>query len=358
MVINCQLLSGEKLEYIQEAHIEIEGSMISFVGEGFVSDAEDLKGLLAMPGLVNAHTHIGDSFAKEACIGLSVQQAVGIDGLKWKLYEKTDRKEIVTGMRDSAIDMLYSGITSYADFREGGHEGLRYLKEATKELPIKTIALGRDLKGQLEDCDGLGLNLYQIDQIPHNRKDLRGKILAVHAGEIPGEVEAALRVDPDIIVHYTNCTHEDIKAAADKRITVIVCPRSNACLRVGFPPVKGLIDASVNVALGTDNVMINSPNMWGEMEFLYKVSQLFEGLTPLEVLKMASVNGGRALGRNTGAIEKDKQGDIIFIDTNAPNMKGSRDIHASLVNRCRKENVVKILVGGKNIADKCQDYIY
>ena len=358
MLINCQLLSGEKLEHIQEAHIEIEGSTISFVGDGFVSDAENLKGLLAMPGLVNAHTHIGDSFAKEACIGLSVKQAVGIDGMKWTLYDKANREEIVAGMRDSAKEMLCSGITSYADFREGGHEGLRDLKEAAKDLPIKTIALGRDLKGQLEDCDGLGLNMYQIDQISYNRKDLRGKILAVHAGEIPGEVEAALRVDPDIIVHYTNCTHEDIKAAADKRIMVIVCPRSNACLRVGFPPVRELIDAGVNVALGTDNVMINSPNMWSEMEFLYKASQLFEGLTPLEVLKMASVNGGRALRRNTGVIEKDKQGDIIFIDLDAPSMKGSRDIYASLVNRGRKENVVKILIDGKNITDKCQGYIY
>ena len=93
MLINCQLLAGEKLEHIQEAHLGLEGSIIKFFGDGFVSGAEDLKDLLAMPGLVNAHTHLGDSFAKDACIGLSVQQAVGIDGMKWKLYEKADKKE-------------------------------------------------------------------------------------------------------------------------------------------------------------------------------------------------------------------------------------------------------------------------
>jgi cytosine/adenosine deaminase-related metal-dependent hydrolase len=358
MLINCQVLAGEKLEHIREAHIGLEGSRISFVEDGFVSGGEDLRGLLALPGLVNSHTHIGDSFAKDACVGLSVQEAVGREGLKWKLYDKVNKRDVIAGMRESAKEMLYSGVTSYADYREGGHEGLRDLRAATKDLPIRTMALGRDLEGRLEDCDGLGLNLYQIGQIPEDRRDLRDKIISVHAGELPGEVEAALRVDPDIIVHYTNCTHADVKAAAKKRITVVVCPRSNACLRVGFPPVRELLDAGVNVALGTDNVMLNPPDMWSEIAFLYKASQLFEGLTPLEVLKTASVNGGRAFGRDTGAIEKGKTGDIIFIDLNAPNLKGSRDVHASLVGRCRKENVTKVLIDGKTAVDKLRGHIY
>jgi cytosine/adenosine deaminase-related metal-dependent hydrolase len=358
MLFNCQLLAGEKLEHIREAHIGLDGSMINFVGDGFVSGAEDLKDLLALPGLVNAHTHIGDSFAKDACVGLSVQQAVGREGMKWKLYDNANRSEVIAAMRDSAKEMLCSGITSYADYREGGHEGLRDLKEATNDLPIKTIALGRDLVGRLEDCDGLGLNLYQIGQIPKDRKDRKDKIISLHAGELPGEVEAALRVDPDNVVHYTNCTLEDIQAAAKRNISVILCPRSNACLRVGFPPVRKLLDEGVNVALGTDNVMINSPDMWAEMEYLYKASQLFEGLTPLEVLKTACVNGGKAFKRNTGAIEKGKIGDIIFIDLLARNLNGTRDIHASLVGRCRKENVVKVLIDGRTAVDKLTGHIY
>jgi cytosine/adenosine deaminase-related metal-dependent hydrolase len=358
MRFNCQLLAGEKLEHIQEANIGLEGSLIEFIGDGFVSGGEDLRDYLAIPGLVNAHTHIGDSFAKDACVGLSAEQAVGREGMKWRLYRNADKNEVIASMRDSAKEMLCSGVTSYADFREGGHEGLRDLREATKGLAIKTIALGRDLKGLLEDCDGLGLNLYQIDQIPLNRKGLQDKIIAVHAGEVLGEVESALRVDPDIIVHYTKCTGKDINAAAKKKVSVVVCPRSNASLRVGFPRVRELLDAGVNVALGTDNVMLNNPDMWSEMGFLYNASLLFEGLTPLEVLKAASVNGGRALRRNTGVIEKGKRADMIFIDLKAPNMRGSRDIHASLVNRCRKENVVKVLIDGKAALDKLESHIY
>jgi cytosine/adenosine deaminase-related metal-dependent hydrolase len=311
-----------------------------------------------LPGLVNAHTHIGDSFAKDACTGLSVQKAVGEAGLKWKLYESAGRSEIVSSMRASAREMLYSGITTYADFREGGREGLKDLREATNDLPIRTIALGRDLNGNLDDCDGLGLNLYQTGQIPCDRKDFSGKILAIHAGELPGEVGSVLRVDPDIIVHCTNCLKGDIEAIAKKKISVVVCPGSNAALKAGFPPVRKLFDAGVNVALGTDNVMVNSPDMWREMGFLYKASQLFEGLTPLEVLRTATVNGGRALRRDIGVIKKGGVGDIIFVDLNAANMKGSRDIHASLVSRCRGENVLRILIGGATVLDKHNGHIY
>ena len=355
MLINCQLLIGEKLEYLREAHIGIEGSKISYVDEGFVSGAQDLRDLLAIPGLVNAHTHLGDAFAKDACTGLRVDEAVGKEGRKWKLYEKADRGEIIASMRDSAKDMLSSGVTAYADFREGGHEGLKALQAATEDLPIKTIALGRDLGSRFEDCQGLGLNLYQLDQIPKDRKGLKDKLIVIHAGEVAGEVEIALRVEPDIIVHYTKCTDEDIREAAKKEISVVVCPRSNASLKVGFPPVRELFDAGVNVALGTDNVMINSPDMWREMEFLYKASLLFDGLTSLEVLKAASVNGGRAIYRNSGALEKGGTADIVFLDINAPNMRGCRDIHAGLVTRCHAGNVRIVLIKGKTAIDKCSE---
>lgn len=358
MLINCQVLRGEKMEHLKEAHIVIEGSGICSVDEGFVQEGEDMKGLLAVPGLINAHTHIGDSFAKDACAGLSVSEAVGRNGKKWSLYAEADRRETVHAMRDTAGMMLRSGISAYADYREGGHEGLRDLKAATKDHAIRTIALGRDLEGRFEDCDGLGLNLYQLDQIPEDRKGLEEKIVSVHAGEIPGEVAAALRVHPDNIVHYTHCTDEDIRAAAKEGISVVVCPRSNASLRVGFPPVRELIDAGVNVALGTDNVMINSPDMWREMEFLYRSSQLFEGLTPLEVLKSATVNGGRALKRDYGTIEKGMIADVIFVDLSAPNMRSTRNIHASLVCRCTGENVAVVFIGGKRALDKRTGHIY
>jgi len=80
MLVNCQALAGPELEHIREAHIVLEGSRICEVCDGFAAGGEDMKACLAIPGLVNAHTHTGDSFAKDACAGMGVSEAVGRNG--------------------------------------------------------------------------------------------------------------------------------------------------------------------------------------------------------------------------------------------------------------------------------------
>jgi cytosine/adenosine deaminase-related metal-dependent hydrolase len=349
MVINCQILSGAEFEHIQEAHLRIENGIINELSEGFVSEGRDHKNLLAVPGLINAHTHIGDSFAKEACAGMRVNEAVGRKGKKWQLYKETTKNKIIQGMRDAAADMQSIGTTCFADFREGGAEGMSDLRVALVGIPIKAIALGRDLDNDgFESSDGLGLNTYQLDQVPllAQRKN---KIIAIHAGELKGEIEKALEKNPDIIVHFTLGTEEEAKKARKKNISVVLCPRANASLRVGFPPARMLFDSGVNVCLGTDNVMINSPDLWREMEYLYKFSQCTGSLDSKEVFSAATINPAKALGQNSGFLGKNKDADIIFIDTLARNLRDTRDLLTTIVTRCRPDNVKKAIIQGKPV---------
>ncbi len=350
MLINCSCLAGKDLTLLEKAHIEIENGRIALVGAGYSRTGTDARDCLAIPGLINAHTHIGDSFAKEACTGLRVHEAVGKNGLKWKLYDEAERKDRIAAMRDSAGQMMESGTTCFADFREGGIEGLRDLRDALKGLPIKAVALGRDLGPGFEGCEGLGLNMYQLDQIPAERD---GRIVAVHAGEVAGEVEEALRHGPDIIVHYALAEKKDILEAKRRKISVVVCPRSNAALSVGFPPVRQLVSAGVNVALGTDNVMVNSPDMWREMEYVSKTGNLFgERLEPLEVLKMATVNAAKALRLDSGAIEKGRAADIVFVDKKGSGLSYCRDPVAGLVNRCGPGDVASVVIDGSPVFER------
>ncbi|MEA3254308.1 MAG: amidohydrolase family protein [Candidatus Altiarchaeota archaeon] len=353
MIINSSILANEKFTFIEEGHIIIENGVITEVGDGFLHEGINAKEYIVIPGLINAHTHIGDSFAKEAVQGLGVGDAVGKTGMKWTLYKDTDENTIINSMQDSVKYMLNSGITTFADFREFGLEGINQLKNAVKTTSIKAIILGRDLGNNLDCCDGLGLNLYQLDQIPVNRKK---KIIALHAGEACGEVEAALKHDPDIIVHFTHCTKNDVKDASTKKTSVILCPRCNAALGAGFPPVKDLLDEGINIALGTDNVMINSPDLFREMEFLLKYSHLNGGVEPEDVLKMATVNAAKALKTNSGVILRDKAADLIFIDKNAPNLRHTSNLIATIVSRCQAENVRKIMVAGVFVINKDSRY--
>ena len=323
MIINTSLLT-EKLEYIEEAHIVLADGGVE-VCEGFCAEGMDLKKHLAVPSFFNAHTHLGDSFAIDACAGLKVKAAVGKGGEKWRLYEGSTREERIDAMRASMEYMLSGGVTGFCDFREFGSQGIEELKEASENIPIKKIILGRD---DPKDCDGLGLNLYQIDQIR------KGCFLALHAGELFGEVGEAIGYDPDIIVHATTASDEELESIADRKISVVVCPRANASLKAGFPPIEKMLDLGINVCLGTDNVMLNSPDMFRELDYVLKNT----GLDAKEILELACLNAKKAFG-----FESD---DFFFLDKESYNLKYSRNIYASIASRCDPCDVKKVICDG------------
>ncbi len=347
MIINSSIIAGGEFEFIEEGHIVIENDKILEVNDGFTPNGIDARGYIVMPSLINAHTHVGDSFAKEAVLGMKVGHAVGKNGIKWELYRNVRDSDLISCMRDSVVYMLNSGTVTFADFREGGISGVSALKTALKGMPIKAIILGRDI--EIDQCDGLGLNTYQIDQIP---KDRKGKLIAIHAGESENEIGIAMTHNPDMIIHFTTATDEEIKMAAMNGISVVVCPRSNASLCVGVPRVREMLDKGVNVALGTDNVMINSPDMFREMEFMSKLSYLKDPILPEEIMKMATVNGANALRINSGLIERGRGADLIMIDKNAPNLRGNKNPLATIIHRCEPENIRRVMIDGRFVIDK------
>ncbi len=347
MIVNASILKGKEFELIEEGFLRIDHGLIKEVDEGYERGGVDYRRHVIMPALMNSHTHLGDSFAKEAVSGLGVREAVGPEGRKWQLYERECEGLIIAGMRESVEYMLGSGTTFFADFRENEKKGVKMLRKACEGYPIKKRILGRDV--DINYVDGLGLNIYNLNQIPEDRGN---KLVAIHAGEEKEEMSLALEHKPDIIIHATLATKEEIKEIAEGGIEVVVCPRSNATLGVGFPPVRKLIDAGVRVSLGTDNVMINSPNLFREMEFLYKISHLSGSLSPIEILQTCTVNPAETFNLNSGFIEEGRDADLVFIDKDSVNMRHSRDIIASIVSRCGPADVSKVMVGGELIVDR------
>lgn len=347
MIVNTSILLGEDFKHVEKAHLTLDGSEIGEAGRGYVPSGLDLRNYLAVPSFFNAHTHLGDSFAKDATVGLNARQAVGRRGLKWTLYESSTRTERIKAMRESLVYMLSSGTTGFSDFREYGLKGIRELREALTGLPMKSVILGRDVDER--ECDGLGLNLHQAGQIPPRRS----RMLALHAGEQEGEVEKALKYSPDVIVHFTRARRVDIKKTARQGVSVVTCPRSNSLLKAGFPPVRELLDSKINVSLGTDNVMVSQPDMFREMEYAFTVSRLKgSSLAPVEVLRMATRNGARAFNMNSGLIEEGMNADILFLDKRSAGLRYSRNTHASIVHRCGPVDVCKVMVDGRFVLEK------
>ena len=94
----------------------------------------------------------------------------------------------------------------------------------------------------------------------------------------------------------THASKGDLFATAKKTRGIVICPRANASLAEGIPDIELMQKAGCTLALGTDNVMINSPDMFREMDFLMESNYGYytkKESSPKEILKMATVNGGK-----------------------------------------------------------------
>lgn len=349
MIINTDLLQGKEFEYLEESHIVIKEGRIQEIEEGHVREESslDFKEYVALPAFFNAHTHIGDSFAQEAACGCKVSEAVGREGIKWDLYDKECENSIREGIRDSTKFMLESGTIGFADFREGSKKGVRILRESL-DNDMKCLVLGRGLDPIEEDIEGLGLNIHNLSDISKEKK--RNWLLGIHAGEHEKEVSKALEYRPDFIVHATLSTEDEIKELGETSTDVVICPRSNAALKVGFPPVRELLDEGLRVGLGTDNVMVNSPSLFREMEYLYKSSQIHGELRPKEVLKMVTRDAFEMFGMESGLIQKNRNADLMFVRKDE--FRFSKNPVATVVNRLQTQDVRAVMIDGRFMIKK------
>jgi cytosine/adenosine deaminase-related metal-dependent hydrolase len=122
----------------------------------------------------------------------------------------------------------------------------------------------------------------------------------MHASEVRREgIGEVLSLEPDLLVHLCKATRGDLEAVAAAGIPVAVCPRANSYFGLR-PPVRRMLDLGIRVCIGTDNAMLATPEPLAEARLL--TSKAFGGLTPLEALRVAVLNGQGLLDRGTEGI--------------------------------------------------------
>jgi len=141
----------------------------------------------------------------------------------------------------------------------------------------------------------------------------------------------------------THAAAKDMRRAADAGIPVVACPRSNAITGAGLPPLKAMCEAGVTLALGTDNVMLNSPDMFREMEWADKLFLHDDGL----VLRMATLNGARLARLNKGSILPGKDADILVFDLKSDTFKSSQNLLSTVVRRAGPDDIGYFIYEGK-----------
>ncbi|WP_202614564.1 amidohydrolase family protein [Halostella litorea] len=337
MEIEGTILRGREFDPV-EGRVVVEDGEIAAVEEAAVESEA-----VVCPAFVNAHTHLGDSIAKEAGRGLSLEELVAPpDGLKHRLLRQADRDELVEGMRRSLRFMESTGTAATVEFREGGVEGVYAIEEAAEGLGIDPVVLGRETVDAMAAADGFGASGANDAHFEHERRETReaGKLFGIHAGEVDeSDINPAMDLDPDFLVHMVHPEPIHLERLADTGIPVVLCPRSNLVTDVGVPPAEKLAERTT-LALGTDNVMTNSPSMFREMEFAAK---LFDLQAP-EVLRMATLNGAEIAGLNCGLIEPGRDAKLLVLDGDSDNLAGGRDPVRAVVRRAGASDVERVVL--------------
>ncbi len=328
IMISGQAFIGEDLAFLP-VDIVIERGIITAIEEN-----PKAPRVWICPAFFNAHTHLGDTIAMDCGVkGDLASLVTPPDGLKHRLLAAASHQDLVRGMRVSIQGMIAGGTAGCADFREGGIAGVSGLREAAEGLPFRPIIFGRD--GGEAVADGPGISSTRdIAGAGRLAADAHhaGKKIALHPGERDAtDIDDALALDPDLLIHCTHATKKQLRECADRQIPIAVCPRSNWTLGVSsssrHPPLQIMQDLGCKILLGTDNVMFVPPDMLSEMAFTSAVYRIDP-----KVLLRAAVQGSELTGHSF-FIRKGVRANLFMIDPAQSSLCFSRDPVTSMVKR-------------------------
>ncbi|MDR2967823.1 MAG: amidohydrolase family protein [Methanobacteriaceae archaeon] len=325
-IINGIVLSGTELEPIKANILIDDGKILEISQEVAEGEIIDATNCIVCPSFLNAHTHIGDSIIKDEGDGKSIEEIVKPpNGIKHLAISNFSDEDLILAMENSMWEMLKTGTTHFIDYREGGVKGVKLLKKASKNIPISPIILGRDniffdedpnlskvkiaIRKLLKNCDGIAPSGFgeitdEVAILIAEKCEKQGKFSSIHAGEYEKlqqdsifefgktEVERAIECGFDQLIHVTAPIKEDLDLIAKNNKNLVICPGSNAMFSNGFPPFLNILERKINPLIGTDNIMINSPNIFRELEYTLKsMRALYKNfIDPQELIKMPTSN--------------------------------------------------------------------
>jgi len=378
-------------ENIIQGDILIEGSRIKKIGKDISEKADeviDAKGKIAIPGLVNTHTHVAMTLFRGYGEGLPLHE--WLQNKIWPAEAKMTAEDIRIGSLLAYVEMIKSGITS---FNEMYIAGIKEIKEAAEEVGMRGIVSlglfdlipGHSYDGEIK---GMKENIFEPSELimpavschaPYTcSKELiveagkfaKEKKLKFHMhvsetrkemldvlkqqGKYPFEYLDELGVvhENSIFAHASWVTKREIALVGKRKATISNNPESNLKLATGgICPVKEYMDAGANLALGTDGAASNNSLSIFEtmklMGLLQKHRYWKADILPTKkIFESATVNGAKALGFDAGELKEGKLADIALLNRDV-NLVPEHDIIANLIYAAEPQNVNDVIINGK-----------
>ncbi len=352
-----------------------------------------------IPGLVNLHTH--------AAMSLMRGMADDLPLMKWlsehiwpaeKLH--LGREFVYDGTRLACSEMMKGGTTTFNDMYffpdaaaqavlESGMRaalGMVVMDFATPYASDCDDYIGKGLEARDEFGANPNLSFFFAPHAPYTVGDRSfSKILTysgeldlpvhIHLSETRDEVRESLAqhnlspvsrlarlglLGPNLIaVHMVHAGLDEIGMLAAQGCHVAHCPGSNMKLASGFAPVTEMIDAGINVGLGTDGAASNNrSDMFAEMRLAALLAKgqsgKAESLPAAFALRMATLNGARALrmDHEIGSLLPGKLADMVAVEMSGCELSPIYDPVSHLVYCAGREHVSHVWVGGEIRVDE------
>jgi 5-methylthioadenosine/S-adenosylhomocysteine deaminase len=399
VITGCTVLvhdDQERIGFEENATIVVRDGVIESVTTSPESPpaAEhiDARGQVALPGLVNCHTHAPMVTLRGVAEDLPTEE--WFNDVVWPIESNLTAKDVELGARLACAEMIRAGVTCFADhyfsmdavasvveecgmrahlgeafFSSQGPQG----REKSLEFALRhrgaaggriTTALAPHAPYTVDDTDlaataelarehGLPVHLHASEN-----RDQAQTSLERH-GVTPIEVLARTGIlDADVLIaHGTGILDRDLPVLqnATGRVAVATAPRGY--LKFAWPtttPVRALHDLGIPVGLATDGAASNnSLDVWESMALTALVQKSTTGdprwLTSRQALHHATLQSARAvgLGDTLGTLASGRRADIVLVDLSGPHTQPVHDLAATLVHSARSSDVRTTIVDGR-----------
>ncbi|MCD6399033.1 MAG: amidohydrolase [Candidatus Aenigmarchaeota archaeon] len=348
---------NQKRDIIKNGIISIENDIIKYIGNGSHVKKErdelviDGSGMVAMPGLINTHTHSPMTLLRGYADDLPLMK--WLNEKIWPMEAKFKPKDFYYGSLLACLEMICFGVTTFSDMYSHPDQILKAVKESGLRAMISPVIFENvNSKCNVKNAEkflkyksemitpALGphspyaCSKEELEEIGEISKEKNTKI-HIHISETKNEVieirkkygmtpvefldTIGLMNERTMLVHSIWVSNKEINIIRKRKSSVVHCPISNMKLASGVMPIQKM--NNITVSLGSDGPSSNNNlDMFEEMKFtalLHKLHNLNPVLIPAEkTLEMATINGAKTLEMENkiGSIEIGKKADIILVD--------------------------------------------
>jgi 5-methylthioadenosine/S-adenosylhomocysteine deaminase len=354
----------------------------------------DLPGQVLLPGLINLHSHAAMTVMRGLADDLPLMQ--WLNDRIWPAEQKhADAEMVYDGTLLACAEMLLGGVTSFNDMYFFPDASVRAALAAGMRLTAGIVAIEFPNSYSSDAADGLhkglatrdtynGEALINFSLAPHapytvsDATFTRIVTLAeqldmpihIHIHETLDEIQQSLAqyhlrplerlqnlglLGPNLIaVHSVHLEQNEIDALAKLGCHIAHCPASNLKLASGIAPVAQMLDAGLNVGIGTDGAASNNKlDMFSEMRLAALLAKGASGradVLPAQLaLQMATLNAAKAIGQHNdiGSLVVGKMADMIAVDLSALQTAPCYDVISHLVYAASHEQVTHVWVNGE-----------